>query len=391
MSIEVRMPGSPASVRAVADWLDRVRGRFGDTDVDLAAFWGDSNHYWTGEAGTAWRGAVGTVRNRALGVYGFLSDAVDVFRAYANRLERAQEDYATLLSQAKAVGLTAVGVTVFPPTTSLDYCPTTTAPAADQREYQRYLDLLASYNDLGEQLGRIMGELDSWAGDHIVPLVARVKDLQQLSGTVGSLLELGNDKIAGGVLDGYESFLDQKLGQWREAHDALQESADTFRNQLRSGNPALRAAAEAADPHAMRQGVQELAEQIGHVSKFAKVIPVAGTVLEVVTLASDVSQGDSLTSGIADILGGAAGGAAGAAAGGGIAVAVGSNPVGWVVGGTVVGGLAVAAGARWLWEAAVPLDVRESIDDFFVGSPPRLEGYAPVPQPTPGPAPTPAG
>lgn len=74
--------------------------------------------------------------------------------------------------------------------------------------------------------------------------------------------------------------------------------------------------------------------------------------------------------------GGASGGAA-------VAVAAfgGSNPIGWAITGAVVGSIGAGVGARWLWEAAVGLDVRESIDDFFVGGPPRLEGHdAPPPR-----------
>lgn len=386
MSIEVRLPGSPASVRAVADWLDAVKSGLADTDVELAYIWGDSNHYWTGRSGNAWRSTVGTVRDRGKEVPGFLGDASEVFRAYANRLERAQEDFATLLFQAGEVGLPVVGVTVFPPTTSLDYCPAPGAPEADLAEYDAYLDKAASYNDLGTQVGSIMGQLDAWIGENIVPLVARVEDLKGLSGTVDALAAPGNDDLAAAALDGYEAFQSEKLGEWRAQHDALQESAETFRDQLRSGNPAVRAAAEAADPKAMRAGVEELAEQIGRVSKFSKVIPVAGSVLDIVSLAVDVHNGDSLSSGVAEIGGGIVGGAAGGALAGGAAVALGSNPVGWVVGGVAIGGIAVGAGARWLWEAAVPLDTRETIDDFFTGAPPRLEGYSPSASRYPAPA-----
>jgi hypothetical protein len=387
MSIDVKMPGDPDSVRAAADWLDGVKSSMQDTDVELSSFWGESNNYWTGHAGGAWRSTVGAVRQRAMGVPGFLGEAVEVFRAYANRLERAQEDLATLKFQAGEVGLRVVGDTVFPPTTTLDYCPTADSPPADVAEYEDYVDKVASYNDLGTQVGTIMGELDAWVGENIVPLVSRVEELQELSGTVDALTTPENDDVAGAALDGYESFQNDKLGEWRAQHDTLQESAETFRDQLRSGNPAVEAAARAADPRAMREGVEELAEQIGRVSRFARVIPVAGNVLDIVSLASDVSNGESLTSGLAELGGGIAGGAAGGAAAGGIAVALGSNPVGWVVGGVVVGGLAVGAGARWLWEAAVPLDTRETIDDFFTGAPPRLEGYAP-PQPRSRPVPT---
>jgi hypothetical protein len=388
MSIEVKLPGSPASVRGVADWLDSVKQSVSDVDVDLSSFWGESSTFWTGQSGEAWRDTVGTLRDRAMGVPSFLGDSVEVFRAYANRLERAQEDFASLRFQAGEVGLRVVGDTVFPPTTHLDYCPTADSPPADVAEYQDYTDKVASYNDLGTQVGTIMGELDAWIGEHIVPLVARVEELQELSGTVEALAAPGNDDLAGAVLDGYERFQSERLGEWRTQHDTLQDAAETFQHQLRSGNPAVEAAAIAADPRAMREGVEELAEQIGRMSRVSRVIPVAGTVLDIVSLASDVADGGSLTSGLAGMGGGIVGGAAGGAAFGAGAAAFGvSNPIGWVVGGVVIGGLLVAEGSRWLWEAAVPLDARESIDDFFTGAPPRLEGYTPPP-PRSRPAPT---
>lgn len=377
MPIDARIPGDPASVRATADWLDRVKEAYTGADLELTSLWSDSNSYWTGEAGHAWRSAVGDIRSRADEVLGYLGDAVEVFRAYAARLERAQDDVATLRSQAGSVGLEVIGTNVLPPTTSLSYCPGPGAPSADLEAYDKYISLVASYNDLGTQIGTMIGELDEWVAEHMAPLVARVDTLQKLAGTVSALAAKGNESLATSVLDGYESFYDQTLSTWRKDHDALQSAAETFRDQLRSGNPALRAAAEAADPHGMRAGVEELAEQIGRVSRVTRVLPVAGNVIDVVSLAADVADGGSLSSGVAEIAGGVAGGAGGAAVGGAAAAALGSNPVGWVIGGTVLGGLAVGAGARWLWEAAVPLESRESIDDFFTGSPPRLEGYVP--------------
>lgn len=377
MPIDARIPGDPASVRAVAEWLERVKDAYTGADLELTYLWGDSNNYWTGEAGTAWRSVVGDIRNRADGVSSYLSDAAEVFRAYSARLERAQEDVATLRIQADAVGLDVVGTTVLPPTTSLSYCPGPGAPDADLEAYDQYVSLIASYNDLGAQIGTMTGELDAWVGEHMAPLIARVEGLQKLSGTVSAIAAKGNESLATSVLDGYESFYDQTLSTWRKDHDSLQSAAETFRDQLRSGNPALRAAAEAADPHGMRAGVEELAEQIGRVSRVTRVLPIAGNVIDVVSLAADVAEGGSLSSGVAEIAGGMAGGAGGAAAGGAAAAALGSNPVGWVIGGTVIGGLAIGAGARWLWEAAVPLDSRETVDDFFTGRQPRLEGYVP--------------
>ncbi|MFB9788150.1 hypothetical protein [Microbacterium testaceum] len=120
-----------------------------------------------------------------------------------------------------------------------------------------------------------------------------------------------------------------------------------------------------------------LADDPDRRGRLAVVQKLAGNVIDVVSLAADVAEGGSLSSGIAEIAGGMAGGAGAAAAGGAAAAALGSNPVGWVIGGTVIGGLAIGAGARWLWEAAVPLDSRETVDDCFTGRQPRLEGYVP--------------
>lgn len=384
MSIDVRVPGDPDSVRAVADWLGSVRGSFQDADAELAYIWSDSNLYWMGESGSAWRQATSNLRDRAQPLPAFISDAMETFHAYANRLARIQADFATLLSQAGEVGLVVSGTVVLPPAIDLAYCPGPSDPADDRETYAKFTGLLASYDDLARQVGTALGELDAWVGEHIVGLLARVSELQRLSGIVADMTENGNEVLATSVLGGYETFVDETLGEWRKSHDELQNAAETMVDRLRSGNPALRAAAEAADPHAMRAGAEALAEQIGRVSTFGKVIPVAGGALEIVSLAVDVSEGGSLSSGAAGIAGGAAGGAAGAAIGasagaGFAAIGVAGGPVAWAI--AAGAGAAIAGGwaGRWAWEATVPLDIRESIDDFFVGQPPRLAGYTPPP------------
>lgn len=384
MSIDVRVPGDPGSVRTVAGWLSDIRRSLQDADAELAYIWSDSNLYWTGEAGSAWRRATSDLRDRAQPIPAFISDAMEVFHAYANRLERLHADFATLLIQAGEVGLVVRGTIVLPPATDLAYCPGPGDPTDDQESYAGFVGLLASYDDLARQVGTALGELNVWVGEHIVGLLARTSELNRLAGIVADMTKNGNEQIASSVLEGYETFVGERLGEWRKAHDGLQDNAETFFDRLRSGNPAVRGAAEAADPHAMRAGVEDLAEQIGRVSKFAKVIPVAGGAVEVVSLAVDISEGGSLGSGIAGIAGGAAGGTAGTAVGASIgtalsAVGVAGGPVAWAVGVGV--GAAILGGwtGRWIWEASVPLDVQESIDDFFLGQPPRLSGYVPPP------------
>lgn len=377
MSIDVRVPGNPGSIRTVAEWLGSIRASLQDADAELAYIWSDSNSYWTGESGSGWRAATSNLRDRAQPIPALISDAMEVFHAYANRLERLQADFATLLFQAGEVGLIVCGTVVLPPATDLAYCPGPSDPIDDQRRYATFVGLLESYDDLARQVGTALGELDVWVGEHIVGVLARVGELSRIAGIVADMTKNGNQLLADSVLQGYETFLEERIGEWREKQTLLQSSAEAFNDQLRSGNPALRAAAEAADPQGMRGQVTELAEHIGQVSKFGRVLPLAGGAIDIVSIGLDVSQGGSLSSGVASALGGMGGASGGAALF--VAAFGGSNPVGWAIGGAVIGSVSVGVGARWLWEASVGLDVRESIDDFFVGRPPRLEGYVPPP------------
>ncbi len=377
MSIDVRVPGNPGSIRTVAEWLGSIRASLQDADAELAYIWSDSNSYWTGESGSGWRAATSNLRDRAQPIPALISDAMEVFHAYANRLERLQADFATLLFQAGEVGLIVCGTVVLPPATDLAYCPGPSDPIDDQRRYATFVGLLESYDDLARQVGTALGELDVWVGEHIVGVLARVGELSRIAGIVADMTKNGNQLLADSVLQGYETFLEERIGEWREKQTLLQSSAEAFNDQLRSGNPALRAAAEAADPQGMRGQVTELAEHIGQVSKFGRVLPLAGGAIDIVSIGLDVSQGGSLSSGVASALGGMGGASGGAALF--VAAFGGSNPVGWAIGGAVIGSVSVGVGARWLWEASVGLDVRESIDDFFDGRPPRLEGYVPPP------------
>ena len=379
MSIDVRVPGDAGSVRAVAEWLGKLRGAFLDADAELAYIWTDSNEYWTGESGSAWRTSTGKLRNRATALPAFISDAMEVFHAYANRLERMDADFVTLLFQAGEIGLAVRGTVVLPPVADLAYCPGPGDPIGDQERYAEFVDLLGSYDDLARHVGTALGEMDVWIAKHIVALLARIDEISRIADIVADMTKNRNQLLADSVLQGYETFIEERIGDWREQQNRLQDSADIFRDQLRSGNPALRAAAEAADPAGLRGDVVELAEHIGQISKFSKLLPLAGGAIDVVSISIDVSQGGSLSSGVVSALGGMGGASGGAA----VAVAAfgGSNPIGWAITGAVVGSIGAGVGARWLWEAAVGLDVRESIDDFFVGSPPHLEGYdAPPPR-----------
>jgi hypothetical protein len=368
MAITVRMPGSPASVRAVADWLGAVRDRVSDVGTTLASVAGEGNYYWKGKSGVAWRDTLSALRERADPVPQYLRDCVDAFSVYANHLERAQDDLGSLRLQAEWVGLKVVGDTVFPPTTRLDYCPGPGAPKEDLEEYEDYLEKVASYRDLEKQVGTIVGTLDAWVGQNILPLVWRIPEVKTLDGVVDALTANGNEDLARESLTAYEAFGKENLNEWIIEHDALQREADAFRHQLRSGNPALAAAADAADPRAMRAGVEAMAEQIGQASKLSKVLSAGGTAVDIVSLGVDVAEGGSISSGLVELAGGAAG-TAGAAL-------VATGPAGVVVATTVIGGIAVGAGSRFMYEGVVSASTRDKIDDFFTGKTPRLKGFS---------------
>jgi uncharacterized protein YukE len=378
MSVDLTIPGDPAGIRTLADWLaPDVDGAVTEAWLELNYIWSDSQHYWTGQSGDGFRDAAARVNRESTAISPYLKRAADVFLAYANRLERGQEDFDALHEQAQAAGLVCVrrSRVVLPPATWLDYCPADTAPAEDVAEWNRYLAAVTAYRTLSEYVGAWWGELEAWLLEHMAPLVQDVEQFVPLTGVFDGFA-LGNEDLLDVALESAQYRTSRDYTAWNEVYQRMQADAETFTRGLRSGNPALRAASEAANPRAIRQGLEQIAETVGDLSRAGKVIPGVGIAIDVVSGVIAISEGDSASGVSAGILGGIGGGAAGGALGGVIAVALGSNPVGWVVGGAVVLSVAGSYAGRWAWEAAVPLNVRETIDDFFVGSPPTLVNEA---------------
>lgn len=205
-------------------------------------------------------------------------------------------------------------------------------------------------------MGRWWGELQSWIAENLAPLAGKVAEFSELA-RVADALHSANEAVVGIAFEHADARADRDLSDWRAEAKTMQDSADTFQDQLRSGNPALRAAAEAADPREMRAVVGTMNELIADAAKYTKVIPVAGAVVEIVAAGSAIAGGDSPSSVVVGLGGSAAGGwIAGA-----LITGVTLPPVGVAL---LVGGAAVAVGfgATWLYEAWVPLDVREAID-----------------------------
>jgi hypothetical protein len=367
MSVDMRIPGDPTAVTGIADWLDhQLAGPLVDVDVESANVRSQSEHLWEGQAGAAFRDTLYEVTRRTRDLPGYLRDIAEVLRAYAGRLQRGQEDFESLLGQAPGVGLEVRGTLILPPTTWLVSCPIDTSPENERDEWERYEQALATYDTVSEHVGTWWSELELWIAENLAPLTTRLEEFSDLDALLQGLA-VGNEDVLTTTLDFVQETREGALTDLRVVAEQAGTDAQTFTDQLRSGNPAVRSAAEAADPDGIRRQLSVLNDAISDAARFSKVIPVVGVVVDVVAAGTEIADGGSPTSvGL-----GVAGGAGGAALAGWALAGVAIPPLGAVL---IVGGVAVVAGsaATWLWEAAVPLDARETIDDFLVGTEPVL-------------------
>lgn len=361
MSISLEIPGDPDAIRSAAEWLDpTLKNAIGTADIELVAAISDAQYLWTGQSGYAFNSAAQAVRRSNDQVPGYAADVAEVMRAYAGRLERGAEDFAEHATHAQDEGLTVAANAISPPTTWLAFCPDPNGPDSPElREWNKYTRRVEVYQEIAEEVGTWWGELDAWIAEHLGPLVGRVNELKEGATALEGLTK-GNEEVVGLAFEYADARVSRNLADFRDHVSGLQTEADEFQRALRSGNPAVRAAAEAADPHAMRAGISALNETIAGVSRTARIIPIAGGVIDVVSAGAEIASGESPSSVGIGLAGGIAGGAA--VTGGLVAAGVAVPPVGVAL--LVAGGAwAVGEGAQWAYEAWVPLDTREAIDD----------------------------
>lgn len=375
MSVNLHIPGDPAALHALGDWLSRMSSSLLEVDLELAYAASQGENLLRGEAGSAFQRTATSVRDRCSPAREYLGDAAPVIHAYANRLERGREDFDSYLTQAAERGLTVHGKVVLEPTTDLAACPTPDADPELIAEWDAFMSRVTTYNDLATRVGTWWGELETWNSENFAALIACLEDLSPLDGLLDELATTDPNKtVIDAALETADVRTQHDLTQWRTLAEQMQNDADTFTDDLRSGNPATQAAAEAANPRAIRDSMEELLDHVEQVSRIGKIIPIVGPAIEIVTIGAAIADGESGSSAIAGALGGAAGGAV---TGGAIAAA--GGPVGWVIGGAVVATVAVGSAATWAWEAWVPIDARESIDEWLrdgtrFWQPPQLAG-----------------
>lgn len=358
MGLPLTIAGDTAGIRNAAEWLDPdLRNALVDADLELSYMVGEASYQWTGESGTAFGSASQAIRRGNFAARDYPANVAEVMRAYAGRLERGADDFEGYASWAVRKGLTVWSNVIQYPTTWLSFCPDPDGEDSPElREWNKYQEKVQAYNEVSAKVGSWWGDLEVWIAEQFSQLVADIETLQEGNAVYEGLVK-GNEEVVGLALEYADARHARDLATFRQQVSSLQQKADLFQTQLRSGNPALKAAAELADPRGMRQAARALNEMIEGVSRAGKIIPVIGTVIDIVATGAEIANGGSESSAIVGLVGGIGGAGIGVAIVAGVAL----PPVGVAI---VVAGASWAVGeaATMAWEAWVPLDTRESID-----------------------------
>lgn len=358
MGIEMKIPGDDVGIRALGDWLaPKLKDPVVEMDLEAAYTASNIGTMWSGEASYAFERAIHDVRGVLAPVAGYLGDAGTVFRAYANRLERGREDFAEWKTNASNNGLTVSGDVIAYPTTWLNYCPGPDADSADVKEYEAYLKRIELYNNISEDVGTWWGNLQKWVGEHFLPLVTKIKDFSNIRDPLDQL-SVSNSDVLSTILEYYDQDLNQSLKAYEEVASQAQADYDKFNRGLRSGNPAVKAAAEAANPPEISKGLNAVNEQISELTKYSKILGRALPAVDVLFASVEIAQGGSPSTVGVEFVGGALAGTL-------FAGAIATIEIPPVAAAAAIAGVAVLGGgaAVWLYESAVPLDVRETIDE----------------------------
>ena len=357
--IDLHLPGDPDSVRKVGEWLaDKLHPAAANVGVELAVGSDEIvSHHWKGGSADAFAAAAKTVENGSEKISGYARDAGEIFQAYAAHLERGQEAFAALLAQAREVGLEVIGEKVVNPTTSLQYCPGPGSPQEDLDEYEVYREKAADYRVIEEYVGTWWGRTEKWIAAKIAPLVEDVRDFQSLPEIVAGLTK-GNEEVVKDAIDGAKKRSRRNLKLHVERAEQLQNEADEFRRRLRSGNPAVKAAADKINPQAIRKGVDELNDSISNLTRLGNALEIAGKPFDIISSGVTIATDESPTGASIELLGGMGG--AGAVA------LTGLSPVGAAI--AVAGATYfVGKGSRYMYEDLVSLEDRESLDGWLKG------------------------
>lgn len=371
--IDLEIPGDPAALHTLADWLSpKVSDQTDELHSRLQRTARESAMWWLGETGAAFRSCTYSIAEAVDPVDAYAKDAATVFRAYANRLERSRNTFDGYLDDARKHYLIVQGVviTMPPPPPTYILAPGQEPPPERGPNGECIAPRPAGWHERAKEeferiagdVGKWWGELDNWIDEHIVPLMGRITEFDALAAAFETL-KTGNELTMGFLLENTERRWEESLKIYEDAAAQAKLDADTHRDRLRPGDPRVSSAAEKVTKPELVQARKDLDDIVGKIKSGSKILGGVGIAVDVVVAATDVMNGGSISSATVGLLGGLGGGALGAAGVTGLAALAGVTlPVTVVVGAVVLVGWGVSELAVWGWESAVPLYVREAID-----------------------------
>jgi uncharacterized protein YukE len=146
MSIDIRLEGDPASIRASADWLGKqLSAAIDQTATDLFAARDEAETGWQGDAGPAFHSKMDVGGHNANDLRGDVDRVAGAFDAYADDLTTAQAGMERARSIARNGDLELQGDTILDPGAG-PALPTTSTGMVTPEQAQEYSAQVAAYN-----------------------------------------------------------------------------------------------------------------------------------------------------------------------------------------------------------------------------------------------------
>ena len=372
MGIDLSIPGDPDAASALAEWLDPSLGdKLQETHSALTRISSESQMHWRGESGSAFRQTASKIAEGIDPVDNYARDAAEVFRAYGQRLKRGKEKFAGLAEEASNTWLIVTGEVVSLPMPPKQYisAPGTPPPVEygpngeciAPRPAGWYEEARKCYARIADEVGKWWGELQDWITEHLVPLIGRAHDFDVLN-AVTETLRSGNEVVFATLLGTSNRPWEERLALFESSAKDARADYDLFDKRLRSGDPRVSSLAEGTSKPEIRAGIDDLDTKIKGLKVGTRILPGIGLAIDVGGAVIDVASGESVSSTGAGLAGGLIGGGATTGSAALLAGAGVSIPGGAVIVAAAIVTVLAAEGAKWAWEEAVPLDVREAID-----------------------------
>lgn len=363
MSIDTHVPGSPAAVFAVADWLVGLTRELEDCGGRTRRIAGDSAVVWTGDSGDAYRDFNADLTRATREIEDRADVVEDRTRSYAQQLTWRQEDMADHRRRAREGGLTVVGTVIQAPPAAVGPGDLEAGHTPAERDawdarnaaYESARDKVELYDELLVDVRATFDRLDAWVTDNLVSMEHTASSPFSIAAMAG---------VAAGLGFGYPE--NRFAARSRELRAASTRAAESLARS-RSGNPAVRGGSrpprQQSIDNASRPGTRaaNLAGMADEASVWARRLAKGGVVTSIALGAWEISQGKSPSTVAVETGAGIAAGVVLSVAAG-AAIAAGA-PVIAVVAGAVVVGAAVTYGAGWAYETFVPQATREKIDE----------------------------